>query len=104
EQTEYTAQTAVLGVPEENAKLQDRELRNFLIMSPRYDRLRGHGEGSPVFIAELFAAIDARFFVYLAKEHDCNDTTGNIMPGEPLLVDLARDRGIKLLRANGEVA
>lgn len=107
EQTYFTGKNVVYGHPRAGAKLEERVLDNYSVLSSGMGHRIAGGQTpqSPEFAAELFATVDERFFVYTKKERTCYAATGTIAPGEPLLFDFrGSGSSIYLRRANGERA
>lgn len=104
EQTTFTGKTAVYGNPRAGAKLQERVLDDYSVLSAGVRIAGDQSQSSPEFAAELFTTVDERFFVWLKKERPCHDATGPISAGEPLLLDFLGGNSVNLRRANGERA
>lgn len=104
EQTTFTGKTAVYGNPRAGAKLQERVLDDYSVLSAGVRIAGDQSQSSPEFAAELFTTVDERFFVWLKKERPCHDATGPISAGEPLLLDFLGGNSVSLRRANGERA
>jgi len=102
EQTRFTGKTVVYGHPRDGAELKERVLDDYSVLSAGIQIAGDQGQGSSEFAAELFTAVDERFFVWVTKERPCHDATGPLLVGEPLLLDFLGGNSVTLRRANGE--
>ena len=106
-QTMMSAETSVYGHPKDGAPIRERVLSDYSLFGTQMGRRLANDESqrSPTFAAELFAKLDERFFVFVKEERRCNDATGPLLVGEPLLLDfLGSGTAVDFRRANGERA
>lgn len=104
EQTLFTGKTVVYGHPRAGAKLEERELDEYSVLSSGVMLAGGQSSSSAEFAADLFTSVDERFFVWMKKERTCYGGTGPLRVGEPLLLDFLGGSSVYLRRANGERA